>query len=101
MMEATDLTEVLRKLLINEAIMTAMTMANISCNDIANRMSSEILWKTLLLKMEHLVQFGRLEYVTDRRTIKIKLALKAIKDLFVGYAFNHSAHTHRMYNPKT
>jgi hypothetical protein len=47
------------------------------------------------------VQFGRLGYVTDRRKIKSKLAPKAFKCLFVGYAFNHSAHTYRLYNPKT
>jgi hypothetical protein len=50
--------------------------------------------------MEHLVQFGRLGYVTDRRKIK-SLAPKSIKYLFVGYPFNHSAHTYSMYNPRT
>jgi hypothetical protein len=54
-----------------------------------------------LLKMEHLVQFGRLGYVTDRRKIESKLAPKAFKCLFVRYTFNHSAHTYRMYNPRT
>jgi hypothetical protein len=47
------------------------------------------------------VQFGRLGYVTDRRKIKSKLAPNVIKCLFVGYAFNHSAHTYWLYNPKT
>jgi hypothetical protein len=39
MMEATDLTEGLRNLLRNEAIMTATAMANITCNDITNKLS--------------------------------------------------------------
>jgi transposase InsO family protein len=39
MMEAADLTEGLRNLLRNEAIMTATTMANISCNDTTNKLS--------------------------------------------------------------
>jgi hypothetical protein len=51
--------------------------------------------------MEHLIQFGRPGYVTDRRKIKSKVAPKAIKCLFVGYAFNHSAHTYGMYSPRT
>jgi hypothetical protein len=51
--------------------------------------------------LEHLVQFGRLGYVTDKSKIKSKLAPKAIKCVFVGYAFNHSAHTYRLYNPKS
>jgi hypothetical protein len=33
--------------------------------------------------------------------LRVKLAPKAIKCLFVGYEFNHSAHTYRLYNPKT
>jgi hypothetical protein len=35
--------------------------------------------------MEHLVQFGRIRYVTDRRKIESKLAPKGIKCLFVGF----------------
>jgi hypothetical protein len=83
--------------------MTVTTMANISCNDTINKLSpyQKFYGKSPLLKMEHLVQFGRLGYVTDRRKIKSKLAPKAIKCLFVGYAFNHSAHTYCMYNPRT
>jgi hypothetical protein len=39
MMEAADLTEGLRNLLRNEAIMTATTLANISCNDMQSHLS--------------------------------------------------------------
>jgi hypothetical protein len=81
MMEAPpDLTEGLRNSLRNEAIMTATTMANISCNDTTNCLSpyQKFYGKPPLLKMENLVQFGRLAYVTDRRKIKSKLAPKAI-----------------------
>jgi hypothetical protein len=103
MMEAAVLTEVLRNLLRNEAIMTATTLANISCNGMQSHLSQYQKYynKAPLLKLEHLVQFGRLGYVTDRRKIESKLAPKAIKCLFVGYTFNHSAHTYRLYNPKT
>jgi ABC-type enterochelin transport system ATPase subunit len=85
MMETADLTEGIRNLLRNEAIMTATTMAsNISCNDIATKLSpyQKFYRKSPLLTMEHLVQFGRLGY--DRRKIKSKLDPKAIKCLLLG-----------------
>jgi hypothetical protein len=82
--------------------MTASTMANISCNDITNKLSpyQKFYGKTPWLKMEHLVQFGRVGFATDRRMIKSKLAPKAIKLLFVGYPFNNCAHTYCMYSPR-
>jgi hypothetical protein len=103
MTEAADLTEGLRNLLRNEAIMTATTLANISCNDMQSHLSpyQKFYNKAPLLKLEHFVQFGRLRYVTDRRKIKSKLAPKAIKCLFVGYELNHCVHTNQLYNPKT
>jgi hypothetical protein len=94
MMEAEDRTKCFRYLLRNEAITVAITVSNISCNDTSNKLSP-YQWfygKPPLLKMEHVAQFGRMNFVTDRRKIKSKLVLKAIKCLFVGYAFNHSAH---------
>jgi hypothetical protein len=102
-MEAADLTEGLSNLLRNEAIMTATTLANISCNDMQSHLSpyQKFYSKAPLLKLEHLVKFGRLGYVTDRRKVKSKVASNAIKCLFAGYAFNHSAHTYWLYNPKT
>jgi hypothetical protein len=79
MMEAADLKEGLRNLLRNEAIMTATTLANISCNDMQSHLSpyQKLYNKATLLKLEHIVQFGRLGYVADRRKIKSKLAPKA------------------------
>jgi hypothetical protein len=57
MMEAADLTKGLRNLLRNEAIMTATTMGNISCNDITNKLFpyQKFYGKSPLFKMEHLV----------------------------------------------
>jgi transposase InsO family protein len=53
MMEAADLTEGLRNLLGNEAIMTATTMANIGCNDAINKLSpyQKFYGKSPLLEM--------------------------------------------------
>jgi transposase InsO family protein len=95
MMEAADLTEGLRNLLRKEAIMTATTMANISCTGITYKLSpyKKFYGKSPILKME-LVQFGRLGSDNYRRKIKSDLAPKAIKCLFVGYTFNHNAHTY-------
>jgi hypothetical protein len=80
MMEAADLTEGLRNLIRNEAIMTATTLANISFNDMQSQLSpyQKFYNKAPLLKLEHLVQFGRLGYVTDRRKINSKLAPKQL-----------------------
>jgi transposase InsO family protein len=65
MIEAADLTEGLRSLLRNEAVMTATALANISCNDMKSHLSpyQKFYNKVHLLKLEHLVQFGRLGYV--------------------------------------
>jgi hypothetical protein len=76
MMEAAHLTEGLQNLLRNEAIMTATTSANISCNDMQLHLSpyQKFYKKAPLLKLEHLVQFGRLGYATDRWKIKSKIS---------------------------
>jgi hypothetical protein len=54
--------------------------------------------KEPLLKLSAICRLGS---VTDRRKIKSKLAPKAIKCLFVSYAFNNSSHSYWLYNPKT
>jgi hypothetical protein len=79
--------------------MTATTMANISYNDTASRLSSyqKFYGKPSLLQMDHLFEFDRLGYVTNRRRIKSKLAPKPIKFFFVAYAFNYSVHIYCMY----
>ena len=49
----------------------------------------------------HMVEFGRVGYVTKREKISGKLEDRAVKCVFVGYGRNHSGDTYRMYNPVT
>ena len=51
--------------------------------------------------LPHLVQFGRIGFVTDRTSIKKKWTSKAQKCIMVGYAEQHSGDTYRMFNPTT
>ena len=63
--------------------------------------------RNLLLYIEdtkiaaHLIQFGRIGYVTDRAKIKGKMKPRSMRCVMVGYASNHSADTYLMYNPRT
>ena len=49
----------------------------------------------------HLIQFGRIGYVTDRTKIKGKMKPRSYKGIMVGYAENHSPDTYMLYNPST
>ena len=49
----------------------------------------------------HMVEFGRVGYVTKREKISGKLEDRATKCVFIGYGRNHSGDTYRMYNPVT
>ena len=49
---------------------------------------------------EHLIQFGRIGYVTIRTPVN-KLDDKAIKCVMIGYSENHSGDTYRLFNPIT
>ena len=52
--------------------------------------------------LRHLVEFGRVCYVTRRDTkMKGKLAERAVKCIMVGYARNHAGDVYRLYNPNT
>ena len=51
--------------------------------------------------LKHLIQFGRVGYVTDRTPIKKKWVEKSHKCIMVGYAEDHSPDTYRMFNPET
>ena len=57
--------------------------------------------KSSKLRPEHLIEWGRMGYVTDRTMIKGKAKPKAEPMLMVGYADNHSSDMYRLYNPAT
>ena len=49
-----------------------------------------------------MVEFGRVGYVTIRGAkIKNKIEERSIKHIMVGYAWNYSGDTYRLYNPTT
>ena len=49
----------------------------------------------------HLIEFGRVGYVTIRKKFQGKMKPRSHKCVMVGYADNHSADTYLMFNPKT
>jgi len=58
-----------------------------------------MVWETTTI-YEHLIQFGRIGYVTIRTPVN-KLDDKAIKCVMIGYSENHSGDTYRLFNPIT
>jgi hypothetical protein len=61
--------------------------------------SNHFFGKETKLTPDHLKEFGRMSYVTDRKRIKRKEAPRGIQMIMVGYAENHPADCYRMYNP--
>ena len=49
----------------------------------------------------HLIQFGRIGYVTDRTKIKGKMKPRSYKGIMIGYAEDHSPDTYILFNPRT
>ena len=49
----------------------------------------------------HLIQFGRVGYVTNRATMKGKFKEKSSPMVMIGYGENHARDVYRMYNPVT
>jgi len=49
----------------------------------------------------HLIEFGRVGYVTNRSTMKRKFKEKANPMVMIGYGENHARDVYRMYNPVT
>jgi Integrase core domain len=72
MMEAARLTDEAKILLRAEAEAMAEKLSNISCNSRSYLMPNELFGEESHLRPEHLVQFGRIGYVTIRKQIKKK-----------------------------
>jgi hypothetical protein len=85
-----------------EAIITAAIIDNMTCKTPGEPSQYEKFFKKKgTLQPKHLIQFGRIGFVTIHRKISSKLKPKANKCIFVGYARNHSPNTYKMYNPAT
>ena len=92
-----------KTLLRAEAESTAEKIANLACTQRSKDKSPNELFdgKKSKLQAEHLVEFGRIGYVTIRTKIKKKWIDKSFKGIMVGYATDHSPDTYRIYNPET
>ena len=66
-----------------------------------NESPYKIVWKKNPPRLGHLVEFGRIGYVTDRTKIKSKMSPRSFKAIMIGYAKEHSKDTFRMFNPST
>ena len=92
-----------KTLLRAEAESTAETLANLACTQRSKDKSPNQLFNGRKSKLQagHLVEFGRIGYVTLRTKIKKKWVDKSFKGIMVGYAMDHTPDTYRIYNPET
>jgi len=102
MLLAAQLTENAQILLHAEAKSTATKLSNLiwtaQIDDIPNQKFNQ---ERSNLQLEHLIQFGRIGYITIRKQIKKKWTDKSIKCIMVGYADDHNGKTYQMYDPMT
>ncbi len=98
---AANLTQELQKKLWAESFLCRMTTKNILVTAPTNKSPDELFTGTKPTLYPHLIEFGRIGYVTDRAQFKGKMKSKSYPCLMVGYAHNHSNDTYRMYNPAT
>ena len=101
MMEAAGLTPTVCNLLRPEALTTACILDNTLCDETGKSKYEKFYGHPPKLTMKHMIEFGRIGYVTDRKQFKQKHKARANPFVMVGYALNHSIDTYRMYNPKT
>ena len=102
MMEAANLKQTTRNILLFEAILTASTVNHICVKPQQTKSPYELFYgKPPKLTVKHLIEFGRIGFVTIRNSIRRKVKPKSIKCIFVGYAPHHTSDTYKMYNPVT
>ena len=96
------LTTKAQDLLRAEAEATAEILSNIACS-YRQPQSPNVVFdgKPAKLTPKHLVEWGRIGYVTIRTKIQKKWRDRAVKMIMVGYALDHTPDTYRMYNPET
>jgi hypothetical protein len=101
MMITADLAKKTREILWCEAVNCANDLENISASTVRVIFPAEMMTGAVSKLYPMLQPFGRIGYVTIRRKFKATWKEKSVKHVMVGHAKNHSADTHRMYNPKT
>jgi hypothetical protein len=100
MLHASKFKEQFRMQLQAEAKTTANKLKNLYITEKGKSPAYEsVFGKETKLTPNHLKEFGRMGYVTDRKRIKRKEAPRGIPMLMVGYAEDHPADCYSMYNP--
>ena len=99
-MYAAKLSDEYHGLLWAESVHTHTRLTNSVANSATNKCPDWLFYGKQPTLYPHLVQFGRVGWVTIRTKIP-KLTPKAIKCIMLGYSHNHAADTYRMYNITT
>ena len=96
-MNQADLTKELRNKLWTEAVRCANVLENIT----ATSSSAESPYELFLGKKsdlyDHLIEFGRIAYVNQRKKIKVNWKDTALRGIMAGYAEGRSRDTYRVY----
>ena len=100
-MYAANFNEETRKKLWAETISYTETVRNSMATSRSVKSANELFYGEKPSFLYHMVEFGRVGYVTKREKISGKFEDRAIKCVFVGYGRNHSGDTYRIYNPIT
>jgi len=92
------------KIILMEAIKTAAFLYD-ECPQMNKSQSPNELWYgsdyKQRVKPQHYVQFGRIGFVTNKRTYIKKNENKGAAMMMVGYALDSPSGTYRFYNPRT
>ena len=84
-----------------EATKTAALLGNVLPNTRSTVPPDEQFYGEKSNIYPHLIQFGRVGYVTNRATMKGKFKEKSSPMVMIGYGENHARDVYRMYNPVT
>jgi gag-polypeptide of LTR copia-type/Zinc knuckle len=99
MMIAAAWTKELQGKLWAEATKTAALLGNILPNTRSTVPPDEQFYGKQSELYNHLIEFGRVGYVTNRIPMKGKFKEKATAMVMIGYAEHHARDVYRMYNP--
>jgi len=100
-MFSANLADDAKKKLWAEAVMYMETTRNSMSTTKNKESANKLFYGTNPSFLRHMVEFGRVGYVTKRDKLKGKMEDRAIKCIMVGYGNNHSGDTYRLYNPST
>ena len=101
MLNQADLTLDLRNKLWTEAVRCANVLENITSTAANPETPFELFVKRKSTLYDHLIEFGRIGYVTDKRNMKANWKNQAHRGIMVGYADSKPSDTYRMYMYET